>query len=119
MTPGTVLVKARAGPALMTVKAAHTAIWFGVEACMIYLIYAGLTRRTDRRAALAGAVVGGESLIFLVNGAHCPLTEVARSLGAPAEGTPRADGPCDEGLLAGRSGRIRDLASGQEARRSR
>jgi ABC-type antimicrobial peptide transport system permease subunit len=42
----------------------------------------GFHKRTNRRVALAAAVVGGESLVFLANGARCPLTELAKSLGA-------------------------------------
>src|SRR5438876_10032221 len=34
------------------------------------------------RAAVAAAVVGGESLIFAANGFRCPLTQLANSLGA-------------------------------------
>jgi hypothetical protein len=34
---------------------------------MAYVLYAGAAKRTARRAALAGAVVAGESLIFTVN----------------------------------------------------
>ena len=48
---------------------------------MVYLLYAGFANRTDRRAAIAAIVVGGESLIFAANGFRCPLTDVAESLG--------------------------------------
>ena len=68
--------------ALIALKAAHTAIWFGVEANVGYLLFAGFRRRSDRRAAIAGSVVAVESLVFLGNGAHCPLTGVAERLGA-------------------------------------
>jgi hypothetical protein len=68
--------------ALILVKTVHTAIWALVEAAMAYLLVSGLARRTDRRAGVAGAIVAGESLVFLANGARCPLTEVAESLGA-------------------------------------
>ena len=68
--------------ALAAVKFVHTLAWFSIESCMIYLLYAGFARRTDRRAAIAAAVVGGESLIFAANGFRCPLTDVAESLGA-------------------------------------
>jgi hypothetical protein len=68
--------------ALVAVKVIHTLIWFSIESCMAYLLYAGFVRRTDRRAALAAAVVGGETLIFVANGFRCPLTDVAESLGA-------------------------------------
>ena len=49
---------------------------------MVYLVYAGFAKRSDRRAALAAAVVGGESVLFAANGFRCPLTDVAESLGA-------------------------------------
>jgi hypothetical protein len=68
--------------ALVAVKVVHTFAWFSIECCMVYLLYAGFARRTDRRAAVAAAVVGGETLIFAANGFRCPLTDVAESLGA-------------------------------------
>jgi hypothetical protein len=71
-----------ASRALVAVKVVHTLAWFSIEACMVYLLYAGFAKRTDRRAAVAAAVVGGETLIFAANGFRCPLTDVAESLGA-------------------------------------
>jgi hypothetical protein len=68
--------------ALVAVKVIHTLVWFSIESCMAYLLYAGFVRRTDRRAAIAAAVVGGETLIYAANGFRCPLTDVAESLGA-------------------------------------
>ena len=70
------------GRALVAVKVIHTLAWFSIESCMAYLLYAGFAKRTDRRAAVAAAVVGGETLIFAANGFRCPLTDVAESLGA-------------------------------------
>jgi hypothetical protein len=49
---------------------------------MVYVLYAGFARRSDRRAGLAAAVVAGESLIFAANGFRCPLTQLAQRLGA-------------------------------------
>jgi hypothetical protein len=46
-----------------------------------YVLYAGLVKRTDRRAAIAGGVVAGE-VWSLPNGFRCPQTDVAESLGA-------------------------------------
>jgi uncharacterized protein YndB with AHSA1/START domain len=68
--------------ALRAVKAAHTLAWFSIEACMVYVLYAGFARRSDRRAGTAAAVVAAESLIFAGNGFRCPLTQVAERLGA-------------------------------------
>lgn len=67
---------------LATIKVIHTLAWFSIESCMVYLLYAGFAKRSDRRAAVAAVVVGGESLIFAANGFHCPLTQLAASLGA-------------------------------------
>jgi hypothetical protein len=68
--------------ALQAVKAVHTLAWFSIEACMVYVLYAGFARQSDRRAGIAAAVVTAESLIFAGNGFRCPLTPVAERLGA-------------------------------------
>lgn len=67
---------------LVAVKALHTFVWLLVESSMIYVVIAGLRGRTDRRVAIAGAIVTGESLVFAANGFRCPLTTVAESLGS-------------------------------------
>jgi hypothetical protein len=68
--------------ALRAVKAVHTLAWFSIEACMVYVLYSGFARRSDRRAGIAAAVVAAESLIFAGNGFRCPLTQVAERMGA-------------------------------------
>jgi hypothetical protein len=75
-------VRGRDDAALTLIKAAHTLAWFSIESCMAYVLYAGAARRTDRRAALAGTVVAGESLIFAANRFRCPLTQLAEHFGA-------------------------------------
>jgi hypothetical protein len=67
---------------LTAIKAVHTLAWFSIETCMLYVLYAGLKGRSDRRAAIAAAVVAGESLIFAANGFRCPLSDLAEQLGA-------------------------------------
>lgn len=66
----------------MATRAIHTLAWFSIESCMAYLLYAGFAKRSDQSAAVAAAVVGGESLIFAANGFHCPLTQLAETFGA-------------------------------------
>jgi hypothetical protein len=66
----------------VAIKVIHTLAWFSIESCMVYLLYTGSAKRSDRRTALAAAVVGGESLIYAANGFRCPLTQLAESLGA-------------------------------------
>jgi hypothetical protein len=72
-TAGQLTMRWGSNPALAATRLIHTLAWFSVESCMVYLLYAGFARRTDRRAAIAGAVVAGESLIFAANGFRCPL----------------------------------------------
>ena len=64
------------------VKVVHTLAWFSIESCMLYVLYAGFARRSDRRAAIAAGVVAAESLVYTANGFRCPLTEAAEHLGA-------------------------------------
>jgi hypothetical protein len=68
--------------AIVAVKCIHTIIWAFVESAMVYLLASGAAGRSDRRAGVAAAIVGAESVVFLANGARCPLTSVAESLGA-------------------------------------
>ena len=67
--------------ALVSVKAVHSLLYFSIEFCMGYLIYAGLKGREDRRTAIAASVVVGESMIFLGNRCRCPLTRFTHNLG--------------------------------------
>lgn len=68
--------------ALSAIKLVHTLVWFSVESCMVYVLFAGFTRRSDPRTALAAGVVAGESAIFAANGCRCPLTQLAERFGA-------------------------------------
>ena len=72
----------RAGAARVAGKAVHTLAWFSIEACMVYVLYAGFAGRSERRAAIAAGVVAGETLVFAANGFRCPLTDLAERLGA-------------------------------------
>ena len=67
--------------ALVSLKAVHSLLYFSIEFCMGYLIYAGLKGREDKRTAIAASVVVGESLLFLGNRCRCPLTGLAHKLG--------------------------------------
>ena len=57
---------------LVTVKLVHTAAFFSIGSCLVYLAYSGLTRRSDRRAAIAGAVVTGRLLCTRRTGFGAP-----------------------------------------------
>ena len=49
---------------------------------MLYVLYAGLGGRTDKRVGIAGAIVAGETLVFAGNGFRCALTGLAERYGA-------------------------------------
>lgn len=72
----------RERPAVIVVKAAHTGVFFAVAGSIGYLLSSALRNRTDSRAAVAGAMVAGEALIYATSGWRCPLTGVAERLGA-------------------------------------
>jgi hypothetical protein len=68
--------------AIVAVKSVHTLAFLIIQSCIVYLLYAGLRRRTDRSAAIAATVALGESAIYAGNGFRCPLTGLAERLGA-------------------------------------
>jgi hypothetical protein len=47
---------------LVAIKTVHTIAFFSIGSCLGYLSYSSLTRRSDRRAAIAGAVVTAETI---------------------------------------------------------
>ena len=73
----------RSGRALLfVIKASHTLVWFAVEAALGVVLFDGITRHRSRRTAFAATLVAGESIIYLGNGARCPLSSFAERLGA-------------------------------------
>jgi hypothetical protein len=68
--------------ALRLIKTVHTATWLSIEMAMIYLLYAGFAHRSDRRAAVAAAIMGAETTVFVANGFRCPLTQLVERRGA-------------------------------------
>jgi hypothetical protein len=68
--------------AIVGIKIVHTAAFFSIGSCLVYLAYSGLREQSDRRAVVAGAVVTGEALINAANGFRCPLTDLAEKLGS-------------------------------------
>jgi hypothetical protein len=67
---------------LAGIRAVHTVAWLLIESSVVYLLWAGVSHRSDRRSAIAAAVVGGECLVFAGNGFRCPLTGLAEAAGA-------------------------------------
>ena len=68
--------------AVDSIKAVHSFAFFVIQTCILYLVYSGFRRQSDRRAAIAAGVALAESAIYAGNGFRCPLTDVAERLGA-------------------------------------
>ena len=71
---------------LVAIKAVHSAIFLVMLSAIGWLLVTGLTGRRDRSVAAAGALVAGESAVFLANGGVCPLTPLAERHGASRGG---------------------------------
>jgi hypothetical protein len=67
---------------VVAIKVVHTLAWASIESCVLYVLFAGMAGRTDKRVGIASAVVAGESLVFAASGFRCPLTELAERYGA-------------------------------------
>jgi hypothetical protein len=69
-------------PLYIGVKVVHSLAFLILQTAILYLVYKGLRRQTDARAATAALLVGGECAIYAGNGFRCPLTGLAEDLGA-------------------------------------
>jgi hypothetical protein len=64
------------------VKLVHTAIFVLLSACVLYVLYSGITGRTTAGTWIAAAAIAVEGVVLVVFGWKCPLTLVAERLGA-------------------------------------
>jgi len=69
-------------PLYIGVKAVHSLAFWILQSAILYLLYKGLRAESDRKAAAAAVLVGGECAIYAGNGFRCPLTGLAEDLGA-------------------------------------
>jgi len=67
---------------VFAIKAFHSFTFFVIQSCILYLVYSGARRRSDRRAAAAALIALGEAAIYAGNGFRCPLTGLALRYGA-------------------------------------
>jgi predicted benzoate:H+ symporter BenE len=54
-----------------------------MSACILYVLYCGLTRTYDWTLAAAVGAVIIESTVYVLNGRRCPLTHWAQQYGDP------------------------------------
>lgn len=70
-------------PAVLFIKSVHTAIFLFMSACILYVLYCGLTRTYGWLLAAAVGAVLLESAVYVLNGRRCPLTKLAQQYGDP------------------------------------
>jgi hypothetical protein len=68
--------------AIFAIKLFHSVAFGVIQSAIVYLLYKGLRRQTDRSAAIAASIAIGESAIYAGNGFRCPLTDLAERLGS-------------------------------------
>ncbi len=67
---------------LIGIKAFHSAAFAVIQSAILYLLYKGFRRESDRGAAIASAIAIGECAVYAANGFRCPLTDLAEDLGS-------------------------------------
>lgn len=66
---------------LFIIKLTHIVIFLFMSACVVYILYAGITRTYDWYLLAAISLVLIEGMVLIINRWQCPLTELARKYG--------------------------------------
>lgn len=66
---------------LFLIKLIHTLIFFFISACLIYILYAAISKTYDRYLVIALSAVFIEGVALLLNHFQCPLTSLAKKYG--------------------------------------
>ena len=69
--------------AVFFIKSVHTLVFLFMSACILYVLYCGLTRTYDWTLLVALGAVLVEVAVYLLNGRRCPLTKWAQFYGDP------------------------------------
>lgn len=67
--------------ALFWIKLFHTVVFIVESAAILYILYSGLFNPRAPGLMIAVIAVLAEVVVFLANGARCPLTKMAKRLG--------------------------------------
>ena len=59
-------------------KLVHTGIFFFLSTCLIYILYAGITRTYNWYLVVAIGAISLEGLVLILNHWQCPLTMLAK-----------------------------------------
>jgi hypothetical protein len=76
------LTRRQARAALIAVKTVHSIAFWVIQSAIVYILYKGVRRQTDRGVAIAAGIGTAESAIYAGNGFRCPLTGLAEDLGS-------------------------------------
>ena len=66
---------------LFAIKFVHTLVFLFMSACLLVIVYCGLTQTYGWPLGLALGAIALEAVVFLGNGRRCPLTDLARQYG--------------------------------------
>ncbi len=66
---------------LFIIKLTHTVIFLFMSACVVYILYAGITRTYNWHLFAAISAVFIEGLVLIIYRWQCPLTELTRKYG--------------------------------------
>lgn len=64
------------------IKLLHTLIFFLMSACLLYILYAGVTKTFNWVLLMAIAAIFIEGIVLILNKWRCPLTSLAEKYGA-------------------------------------
>jgi len=67
---------------LFAIKAFHSAAFAVIQSAIMFLLFKGFRRQSDRASAIAAGIAVGECAVYAANGFRCPLTDLAEDLGA-------------------------------------
>jgi hypothetical protein len=67
---------------IFIIKFIHTIVFFFMSACLIYILYCGITRTFNWLLLVAIAAIMVEGMVLLFNHGRCPFTDLAEKAGA-------------------------------------
>ena len=67
---------------LVLIKFIHSVIYFFMLACLLYILYGGITKTYNWSLLVAISAILLEGLVLILNHGRCPFTTLAERLGA-------------------------------------
>ena len=64
------------------IKLLHSLIFFFLSACILYILFCGITNRYTKKTSAAFVLIILEGVLLALNDWNCPLTTLAQHLGA-------------------------------------